>query len=60
MPTLVIGGAESPPSLQVAGDQLADCLPHARRCMLAGQAHDPDPRALASVIAGFLAEEATP
>jgi len=56
-PTLVIEGARSPASLKAASAQLAERLPHARRCTLPGQAHDPAPEALAPVITGFLAGE---
>ena len=54
IPTLVIDGGASPPSLRNAAQQLADVLPNARRLTMEGQTHEVDPALLASVLTEFV------
>ena len=51
-PTLVIDGGTSP-SLSHSADAVADTLPNAQRCTIAGQPHNVDPQALAPVLVEF-------
>ena len=53
IPTLVIAGGASPPSLPNAVQQLADVLPNARRLTMEGQTHEVDPTLLAPVLREF-------
>jgi pimeloyl-ACP methyl ester carboxylesterase len=53
IPTLVIAGGASPPSLGNAAQQLADVLPNARRLTMEGQTHEVDPTLLAPVLTEF-------
>jgi pimeloyl-ACP methyl ester carboxylesterase len=53
IPTLVIDGGASPPSLRNAAQQLADVLPNARRLTMEGQTHEVDPTLLAPVLTEF-------
>jgi len=57
VPALVISGDQSPPFLQAAARAVTDALPQRRLHVLAGQGHDIDPEATASVIADFLGTE---
>ena len=50
IPTLVIDGGASPPSLRNAAQQLADLLPNGRRLTMEGQTHEVDPALLAPVL----------
>jgi pimeloyl-ACP methyl ester carboxylesterase len=54
IPTLVIDGGASPPSLRNAAQQLVDVLPNARRLTMKGQTHEVDPTLLAPVLTEFL------
>jgi pimeloyl-ACP methyl ester carboxylesterase len=54
IPTLVIDGGGSPPSLRNAAHQLADVLPNGRRLTMEGQTHEVDPALLAPVLTEFL------
>ena len=54
VPTLVIGGSESPAYQQKAIQMLVEILPDARRRTLEGQAHDVSPEVLAPVLRKFL------
>ena len=53
IPTLVIDGGASPPSMRNAVQQLVDVLPNARRLTMEGQSHEVDPTLLAPVLAEF-------
>jgi pimeloyl-ACP methyl ester carboxylesterase len=53
IPTLVIAGGASPPSLRNAVEQVADVLPNARRLTMEGQTHEVDPTLLAPVLTEF-------
>jgi hypothetical protein len=53
--TLVMAGAESPALLQHGSRALAEVLPNAERRMLAGVSHNVKMRALAPVLAEFIA-----
>jgi pimeloyl-ACP methyl ester carboxylesterase len=53
IPTLVIDGGASPPSMRNAAQQLADVLPNARRLTMEGQTHEVDPTLLAPVLTEF-------
>ena len=53
IPTLVIDGGASPPSMRSAVQQLADVLPNARRLTMEGQTHEVDPTLLAPVLTEF-------
>jgi pimeloyl-ACP methyl ester carboxylesterase len=53
IPTLVIDGGASPPSLRNAVQQLADVLPNAERLTMEGQTHEVDPTLLAPVLKEF-------
>ena len=55
VPTLVIDGGASPPSLRNAAQALADVLPNARRSTLEGQTHEADPTLLTPVVVEFIA-----
>jgi pimeloyl-ACP methyl ester carboxylesterase len=55
VPTLVLTGAKSPASLQVAADALAARMSDATRGRLAGQSHNVSMRVLAPVVGEFLA-----
>lgn len=52
-PTLVAGGAKSPPLLRDAVAAVASTLPNAQHRLLAGQTHNFSAKALAPVLAGF-------
>ncbi|HKN80031.1 MAG TPA: alpha/beta hydrolase [Actinomycetota bacterium] len=54
IPTLVIDGGASPPSLRNAVQALVDVLPNARRLTLQGQTHEVDPTILTPVLVEFL------
>jgi len=54
VPTLVIDGGASPPSLRNAVQALVDVLPNARRLSLEGQTHEADPTVLTPVLVEFL------
>jgi pimeloyl-ACP methyl ester carboxylesterase len=54
-PTLVISGEQSSPYLTAAARAVAQLLPGARLCSLAGQGHDISPDATAPVLTEFLA-----
>ena len=54
IPTLVIDGGASPPSLRNAVQALVDVLPNAQRLTLEGQTHDVDPTVLTPVLVEFL------
>jgi pimeloyl-ACP methyl ester carboxylesterase len=53
VPTIVIDGEASPPSLRDAAAALAAAIPDARHLTLAGQTHDVSPDALAPVLIEF-------
>ena len=53
IPTLVIDGGASPPSMRNAVQQLVDVLPNARRLTMEGQTHEVDPTLLAPVLTEF-------
>ena len=53
IPTLVIDGGVSPPSMRNAVQQLVDILPNARRLTMEGQTHEVDPTLLAPVLTEF-------
>jgi pimeloyl-ACP methyl ester carboxylesterase len=53
MPTLVISGEKSPPSLRHAAQRLASVLPNATHRTLEGQTHDVSAKALAPVLHEF-------
>jgi pimeloyl-ACP methyl ester carboxylesterase len=53
VPTLVIDGGASPPSLRNAVQGLVDVLPDARRLTMEGQTHEVDPTLLAPVLVEF-------
>ena len=53
IPTLVIDGGASPPSMRNAVQQLVDVLPNARRLTMEGQTHEVDPSLLAPVLTEF-------
>ena len=53
IPTLVIDGGASPPSLGSAAQALVDVLPNARRLTMEGQTHEVDPMLLAPVLGEF-------
>ena len=53
IPTLVIAGGASPPSLRNAAEQVAEVLPNARRLTMEGQTHEVDPTLLAPVLTEF-------
>jgi len=53
IPTVVIDGGASPPSLRNAAQQLADVLPNARRLTMEDQTHEVDPALLAPVLTEF-------
>jgi len=55
VPTLVIDGGASPPSLRNAAQALADVLPNARRSTLEGQTHAADPTLLTPLVVEFIA-----
>jgi pimeloyl-ACP methyl ester carboxylesterase len=54
VPALVLSGDQSPPFMQAAARAVADALPAGELHVLAGQGHDIDPEATATVIAAFL------
>jgi len=56
VPTLVIGGADSPAGLRHAVQAVAAVLPHAERRILQGQTHDVDPEVLAPVLEEFFSQ----
>ena len=53
IPTLVIDGGASPPSLGNAAQALVDVLPNARRLTMEGQTHEVDPILLGPVLEEF-------
>jgi len=53
IPTLVIDGGASPPSIRNAVGQLVDVLPNAHRLTMEGQTHEVDPTLLAPVLTEF-------
>lgn len=53
IPTLVIDGGASPPSLRNAVQAIVDVLPNARRRTMDGQTHEVDPTLLAPVLSEF-------
>jgi pimeloyl-ACP methyl ester carboxylesterase len=53
IPTLVIDGGASPPSIRNAVQQLVDVLPNARPLTMEGQTHEVDPTLLAPVLTEF-------
>ena len=53
VPTLVIDGGDSPPSMEMAADALAGVLPEVERRTLAGQTHEVAPEALAPALQDF-------
>ncbi len=53
IPTLVIDGGASPPSMRGAVQQLADVLPNARRLTMEDQTHEVDPTLLTPVLTEF-------
>jgi pimeloyl-ACP methyl ester carboxylesterase len=53
IPTLVIDGGASPPSMRAAVQQLVDVLPNAGRLTMEGQTHEVDPTLLAPVLTKF-------
>lgn len=57
MPTLVVGGAKSPPVLQRAVSTVCEAVPHAQRKMLAGQNHNVSMEVLAPVLEEFFLAE---
>lgn len=59
LPTLVLGGANSPPMLRQAVDALAAVLPNARTEIVPGADHECPPGTLAPILAGFFATVAT-
>lgn len=56
LPTLVLGGANSPPPLQQAVEALATLLPNARREAIPGADHGCPPEVLAPILAAFFGE----
>ena len=52
-PTLVFGGAKSPPELRAAVGAVTEPLPNAEERLLEGQSHNPSMPALAPVIKEF-------
>jgi pimeloyl-ACP methyl ester carboxylesterase len=54
-PALVITGENSPPFLRNAAQAVAAALPNGQLAVLAGQTHDLNPDATASVMTEFLA-----
>jgi pimeloyl-ACP methyl ester carboxylesterase len=56
VPTIVIDGEASPPSLRDAATTLAAAIPDARHLTLAGQTHDVSPDAVAPVLIEFFTE----
>jgi pimeloyl-ACP methyl ester carboxylesterase len=58
VPTLVVGGAKSPPFLQHGVERVATALPNARSVFLPGQTHDVSAagKALAPVVTSFFME----
>jgi pimeloyl-ACP methyl ester carboxylesterase len=52
VPTLVIDGGQTP-WLSHAAQVVADVLPHAQRCTIAGQPHNVDPGAIAPILVEF-------
>ncbi|HEU5002709.1 MAG TPA: alpha/beta hydrolase [Actinomycetota bacterium] len=56
LPTLVLGGANSPPPLQQAVEALAALLPAARREAIPGADHGCPPEVLAPILARFFTE----
>jgi pimeloyl-ACP methyl ester carboxylesterase len=59
MRTLVIAGAKSPAWMHNATHALADILPNAQRCILAGQTHNVAPKRLAPVLKQFFGDDPT-
>jgi pimeloyl-ACP methyl ester carboxylesterase len=55
LPTLVIDGGKSWGFLRSAARAVADALPHAQQCTLAGETHTINPTATAAAIQEFLA-----
>lgn len=55
VPTLVLGGAKSPPALREAARATADAIPGARCRQLPGQTHNVSANALAPALAAFFA-----
>ena len=53
IPTLVMDGGASPPSLRNAVQALVEVLPNARRRTMEGQTHEVDPTLLAPVLVEF-------
>jgi pimeloyl-ACP methyl ester carboxylesterase len=53
VPTLVLGGAQSPAGLQTAVQTVADAIPNARQLLLAGQSHMVSAKALVPVLQQF-------
>jgi alpha-beta hydrolase superfamily lysophospholipase len=60
VPTLVIDGGSSPAWIRNAAQAVADRLPNATRCTLAGQMHDVAQDVLAPLLAQFLASTVNP
>lgn len=58
VPTLVLGGGKSPAGLREAVRATAEAVPGARHRMLKGQSHNVSTKALAPVLAEFLATPA--
>lgn len=54
VPTLVVDGGDSPPSMRRAARAVADAVPDAKHRTLPGQTHAYDPAVLAPVLAEFL------
>lgn len=55
VPTLVIGGANSPEKLRHAVEATGAVVPGAERCFLKGQTHNVSPQALAPVLTEYFA-----
>jgi pimeloyl-ACP methyl ester carboxylesterase len=53
---LVVAGEKSPTELRRAATALVDVLPNARHHVLRGESHNPRMKALAPVLAGFIAD----
>lgn len=55
VPTMVIGGEKSPPSLRIAVDAVAKALPNCQRRMLKGQTHNVSMKVLSPVLDTYFA-----
>lgn len=54
VPTIVYSGERTFPGLTAAADAVAAALPNARRCVLPGQGHGPEPEAIVPELVRFL------